>query len=247
MTQFQEHDIEWTDEKVARMWDYYQRALTSGMYFGAQSGQHATYLINKHIGFSRLRNIIDLSCGRGDIIQACLPYLKDSQLIFGSDFSKASVEAVNTRFQEAKRFGGAFPAKSYPLYFEDGEFDLVISTEVVEHLTDNEFDSMIAEACRLLRPGGFIFITTPNDEDLIANTAICPDCGCKFHHWQHMRSWNVRSLEERMELHGFKSLHVQPVAWAENTPKRILFTLAARLKLKVETGLVYVGRLHQEG
>ncbi len=44
----------------------------------------------------------------------------------------------------------------------DGSFDLIVSSEVMEHVTDKE--SFLAHLRRLLRPGGFLIVTTPRGE-----------------------------------------------------------------------------------
>jgi 2-polyprenyl-3-methyl-5-hydroxy-6-metoxy-1,4-benzoquinol methylase len=44
----------------------------------------------------------------------------------------------------------------------DGEFDVVVAAEVIEHLENPRF--MIREIFRLLRPGGAAIVTTPNNE-----------------------------------------------------------------------------------
>jgi hypothetical protein len=45
-----------------------------------------------------------------------------------------------------------------------------------------------------------------------------------------------------MESYGFKAILVTPVAWAETSLKRVIFDIAAKLNLKAETGLVYIGQ-----
>jgi ubiquinone/menaquinone biosynthesis C-methylase UbiE len=44
--------------------------------------------------------------------------------------------------------------------FEDGSFDVVVSSEVIEHVP-HPFDA-IAELVRVLKPGGILVVTTPN-------------------------------------------------------------------------------------
>jgi len=240
---FQEHDIEWSEEKIARMWNFYQHATSvPDMYFGLQNGRHVAHLLQKKAGLSKAKRIIDLSCGRGDIIAACMPHLKGEQKIFGTDLSEESVKTVNDRFEGNPLFGGATYADSFRTSFPDGYFDVVVSTEVVEHLNDEDLDSMLVEARRLLAPGGYIFITTPNNEDYIGNRVICPDCGCKFHRWQHIRSWSEKTLARRMQEAGFTTKILSPVAWAATKLKRVVFAIAAAFNLKERSGLFYIGQ-----
>ena len=42
----------------------------------------------------------------------------------------------------------------------DGAVDVVVSLQVVEHLWDQE--GFLRECCRVLRPGGLLFVSTPN-------------------------------------------------------------------------------------
>ena len=47
-----------------------------------------------------------------------------------------------------------------PLPFADGEFDCVISFQVIEHIRDDS--RFVAEVWRVLRPGGRFIVSTPN-------------------------------------------------------------------------------------
>jgi len=61
-----------------------------------------------------------------------------------------------------------------PLPYPDGRFDLVVSMDVIEHVPDPL--PWLREALRVLRPGGALFLTTPNYASLtlglIENTAL---------------------------------------------------------------------------
>ena len=51
------------------------------------------------------------------------------------------------------------------LPFSDGEFDLVLCSQVIEHLLD--VDAGLRELARVLRPGGTLILTTDNERNLV--------------------------------------------------------------------------------
>jgi 2-polyprenyl-3-methyl-5-hydroxy-6-metoxy-1,4-benzoquinol methylase len=182
--------------------------------------------------------LLDFSCGRGDIVAACLKHMRGAQEIYATDFSQIYVDEVTSRFKNEPRVRGVQLTRSLPGPFPDGHFDVVIATEVIEHLLDHELTSLLTECQRLLKPGGGVFFTTPNKEDYGAAKVICPDCGCVFHRWQHVRTWNTEVLQATMEQAGFTSRLVQPIAWMSPVGKFI--TLLVQRKI-AKDGLVYIG------
>jgi SAM-dependent methyltransferase len=72
-----------------------------------------------------------------------------------------SVEALH---QSRVEFGGerlAFvPADATVLPFRDEAFDVVVSFETIEHLVER--DRFVGELRRVLKPGGMLFLSTPN-------------------------------------------------------------------------------------
>ncbi|MEM7115264.1 MAG: class I SAM-dependent methyltransferase [Chloroflexota bacterium] len=48
-----------------------------------------------------------------------------------------------------------------PLPYPDNHFDAVISVQVIHHADIATIRSMVAEVSRVLRPGGFLFVTVP--------------------------------------------------------------------------------------
>jgi len=66
-------------------------------------------------------------------------------------------------------------------------FDMVFSSELLEHLDDKSFQDTIGEMKRISRR--YIFITVPNSETIEKDFIKCPDCG-----WIYNRSYHLRSL-----------------------------------------------------
>lgn len=101
----------------------------------------------------------------------------------------------------------------------------------------HELDGMFAECRRLLKSGGQIFFTTPNDEDYDASKILYPECGRTFHRWQHVRVWTAGSLAARVEQAGFTTRVVKPVAWQRWLGKLRSLVVNRRI---VRGGLIYV-------
>jgi 2-polyprenyl-3-methyl-5-hydroxy-6-metoxy-1,4-benzoquinol methylase len=198
---FQEHKIVWDDEKVSRLWNYYSRTPPySDVYFSKVFGQH----ILRHSGLplGNSLEILDFGCGPG-FIWDHLSQLKSKWRYTALDFSVDSVEKVIEKAQGHENFKSAHLVSELPTVLPAAYFDVVLLFEVVEHLNDAYLDGTLAETARLLKKGGVVVITTPNEEDLSKSTRLCPDCGAIFHEWQHVRSWSTGSLTQRLKQHGF--------------------------------------------
>jgi 2-polyprenyl-3-methyl-5-hydroxy-6-metoxy-1,4-benzoquinol methylase len=198
---FREHEIEWDDKKVSRLWDYYSRtSLCSVVYFSKAFGHH----ILRHSGLSlgMPLEVLDFGCGPG-FIWNHLSQMEARWQYTALDFSPDSVKKVNEMANGHKCFKGAQHVSSLPTDLPEAHFDVVLLFEVAEHLNDAYLDSTLAEVARLLKQGGVVVITTPNEEDLSKSKKLCPECGAIFHEWQHVRSWSVASLSTRLKQHGF--------------------------------------------
>jgi SAM-dependent methyltransferase len=69
----------------------------------------------------------------------------------------AAVEWIGLDVPENPTADVAGYAESLP--FEAGEFDTVLCTEVLEHVADPAI--VVQEIARVLKPGGYVFLTTP--------------------------------------------------------------------------------------
>lgn len=195
------HTIDWDDAKVARLWNYYARTPPfSDAYFSKVYGERL--LLCSDLPLQKDLRVLDLGCGPGFMWDHLVGF-RSRWHYTGLDFSADSVVELCAKAAGHPLFDGAETIRRLPSHLPAEHFDVVLLIEVVEHLRDDHLGSTLAEAARLLKVGGLLLITTPNDEDLSKATKFCPECGALFHEWQHVRSWTPSVLTARLTDNGF--------------------------------------------
>jgi SAM-dependent methyltransferase len=86
------------------------------------------------------------------------------------------------------------------LPFAEGSFDAVVAAEVIEHIPEVEI--ALAEAARVLRPGGRLVVTVPYRETL--RRIRCPECGEEFEPNGHVHSFDETRLESLLRGAGLE-------------------------------------------
>lgn len=84
--------------------------------------------------------------------------------------------------------------------FPDGEFDLVYSGQSIEHVTETEADTCLAEVFRVLRPGAFLCLDTPN---AAASALQLQGTGERWVNPDHKIEYTDAELRAKLEGHGF--------------------------------------------
>ena len=108
----------------------------------------------------RGRRVLEIGCGRGGFA-LWLRSQAPSGCLAAADFSPAAVR----RGQDVARDRGTTGIQwevgdIQRIAHRDSSFDTVISTETIEHLPDPA--RALRELARVLKPGGRLFLTTPN-------------------------------------------------------------------------------------
>lgn len=99
--------------------------------------------------------VLDLACGTGF---GSLKLAEASLNVCGGDISTEAIDYCrNTHKHERLTFKVLDGTK---LPFENNHFDAIVSFETIEHTT--EFDKMLEEFKRTLKPQGVIYLSTPN-------------------------------------------------------------------------------------
>jgi SAM-dependent methyltransferase len=109
-------------------------------------------LLDRYVGRDpdEKRRVLDVGCGTGGM----LGHLSRYGSAEGVDSDHAAVS-----FCRARGLTNVSEASIPPLPFPDARFDLVTAFDLLEHVDDDA--AALAEVCRVLAPGGTLFITVP--------------------------------------------------------------------------------------
>ncbi len=242
--EYKPHLLEWTDEKVARFWNFRNNYKPyDETWFTEQAGNAVLKFVNKHHPLKG--RILDYGTGKGFLVQYLLEGYPHAE-IYACDFTDSIAKEVDEKFAGKKAFKGSKLLTQLPSSYEANFFDVVFLIETIEHLTDNYLHSTFAEIQRILKPGGIIVVTTPNDEALEKTFVHCADCGASFHHMQHIRSWNVKSLTSLASQFNFSTIFCEGIniRWhGKNGFIHQALDRAKRIFTKTKKdNLVYIGK-----
>lgn len=162
------------------------------------------------VNFQRLSvgpgtRVLDLGCGMGRHSHEAL---RRGATVTAADIDRKAlkhVEAVAAAMLEAGEVteGGSLvvaTADALKLPFSDGSFDVVIVSEVFEHIPEDR--AGMAEVFRVLRPGGVAAVTVPR----YLPEAVCWLLSTEYHSNRggHVRIYQGDVLQERLRRAGLR-------------------------------------------
>jgi SAM-dependent methyltransferase len=98
-----------------------------------------------------------------------------------------------------------YQSMAEPVPLGSESVDLVWSGESIEHITEAEADVVFREAHRILKPGGYFCLDTPN-----ASLARLQSPNALIHP-EHKREYHVRELQDKMESQGFQVVETKGI------------------------------------
>lgn len=166
-----------TPEHLAVMRRYYQQLL--GAYLPAD----------------KTVSVLDLGCGMGFALQT-LRELGYTALL-GVDIDEGQVAAARRRdlpVELVTDSRGWLEART-------DSFDLILATDVIEHLPAVEQLALVRALCRALRSGGQLLCTVPNASAALASH-------WRYNDWTHHGSFTTHSLDFLLFNGGFAAIQV---------------------------------------
>lgn len=150
--------------------------------------------------------ILDAGCAMGDLL-ARVP----DRIRHGVDFNADYLEVA------AERGIVTACADIEDMPYPDGMFDLVVTTDVLEHVLD--LNAALREMVRVLKVGGVLVARVPDSEDL--SGYLAPEYPYRFVHLRRFDEPTLRLLLDR--VFGMEVLDVVKVfgtAWEINVAAR---------------------------
>lgn len=165
----------------------------------------------------KTKNVLDIGCGTGTVAF----YLAEKGIrVVGLDISRNAVEIAR---ENAKCLGLSdrvkFKVSNFPKSYISGKFDLVICSEVLEHIEDDS--KSVSKILRLLGQGGMAIFSSPLKESVLNRLGFTKhfdkDVG-------HLRRYDAKQFTAMITKNDFKVIKVRKV---QGLFRDLLFTFTA--------------------
>jgi SAM-dependent methyltransferase len=127
----------------------------------------------------KVQKLLDVGCGDGMLLS-----------LIGDDVEKHGVDILEHISESDGPVNYLRHDVSSGLPYPDGTFDVVHSSELIEHLLDTEF--FLRECHRVLKPGGKLVVSTPN-----------------LHYWRNIVEWFRGNQFFFVDFHAAQIGHVR--------------------------------------
>ena len=218
-----------------RMYEKYRsvHGLTNSFDDRTLRAPYIRRLIRKHFPPNREAKILDLGCGSGTLLH----FLREAGYgyVSGVDTSPEQVAAAQRSGIHSVRQGNLLDVLRH---IETRELDVVVTFDVIEHMTKPELLELSDEVYRVLQKGGKWLIHAPNAGGLFGSRVRYADL-------THEQAFTRESLEQLLTAVGFEKIECyedQPVIHGLMSGSRWLVWKIVRALLRVcwvaETGSI---------
>ena len=122
----------------------------------------AKWLLDQFTAYTSLsgKYVLDWGCGPGRIIRHLPSFLPETAQVFGTDYNPRSIAWCSRNLP-----GIAFSLNQLdpPLGYSEGQMDIAYGISIFTHLSAVKHRAWMAELARVIKPGGFLLLTTQGE------------------------------------------------------------------------------------
>jgi 2-polyprenyl-3-methyl-5-hydroxy-6-metoxy-1,4-benzoquinol methylase len=173
------------------------------------------HLFRPLMDLSQPQSVLEAGCGPGHFLYWARE--RGIPSVQGFDLSSQQVEA-------ARSLGLPAEVASFQRYLPKfvEVFDLIVGLDIIEHLTRDEAFEFLELCHRALKPGGYIFLTTPNGGALYPGPVVYGDL-------THETIFTPQTIDLALRLSDYGSIHIReiippPTSFRSRT-RRVLWRL----------------------
>jgi SAM-dependent methyltransferase len=190
------------------------------------------------LGLPPARRIVDIggghtTDGRGALVVLGYPYPFDELVIVDlpqeSRHDLYRSEAYRDQDTTQGRVRYQYRSMSDLSFADDASVDLVYSGQSIEHVSEDEGDVVLAEAFRVLAPGGHLALDTPN-------AAVCRLEQDAFIDPDHEVEYTLDALTDKVTAAGFEVVTARGLNWGGTGIGRGIFDLS---EVAAHNGIFY--------
>ena len=140
---------------------------------------------------AKLKRVLDVGCGAAWV---AAHFANRGVEVYSMDVSTINPQRAVERYPFPGHFGVV--ADVFHLPFQEGAFDLIIASEIIEHVPNPE--TFLAQLLPALAPGGKLVVTTPHDEKRAYS--LCVHCNRPTPHHGHLHSFTAESIRSLLPV-----------------------------------------------
>jgi SAM-dependent methyltransferase len=176
--------------------------------------------------------VLDIGCGIGRMARVLVPVLQPPGSYDGFDIVASGIEWCQAHYVQtpvpfafhhadlrnaAYKAGGTQAAVDYRFPFDNGSFDLAVATSLFTHVLADVADNYLAQAARVLVPGGRLFSTwmllAGDDRGLRRTATGSPTAVGDPAVPEAMAAYDESWLRARAGAHGLEIATIERGSW----------------------------------
>ncbi len=172
--------------------EFYSDGYDLTKYYSPITEKRYLALLNEFEAYRSAGKLLDIGCGFGFFLETAK---QQKWEVTGVEITDTAVKACTSK--GLRMHHGTLETA----HFQDAVFDVIVLIETIEHVIEPE--KLIKEIYRVLRPGGLVYLSTPNFNAI--NRYRLKEKYDVIQYPLHLTYFTPRTLKRFFEQNGFKT------------------------------------------